>query len=526
MANRIPLVVDSSNFRIEELPAGDTLDLAGSNISNSNFIGINTFTDRVDIITTGTALGISTSSNTDRNGFYFTHSTSGISSVGIGTTLPNARVHIYDDSYEPGGFGAAGIASSPAIQIGGSNTYRLGFWTDNEKGYIDGRNGDGGVSIKTKRYGGVAPWGGVLDRDSFTVTAEGGIGIGTTAFPDGQKWTKVFSDTSELQTAIGTCFYGRHHSQYSAKTNFLNTKPQMVLTGITTDSQGTQVILRSVSGTDAGHSASDAENIAGLQFLLSSDAVGTLRNVFSITHGGNSGSGSIGIGTTTPTNQGNTYPKGSPGATDGVAIADTTGRVKIHSWNEGESHWINESKSLSSGNECKYECGVGSHRSAIGLARNAGVSIPVGYIQLEQQDSTAQFFHIDTSGNLRITTAFSSVGSDTGTVVGDQTSDARLKNVGVGVDGGLEKVMQLNPVNFTFKFAPETNRLGFVAQEVREVIPEAVYNSGDSIDKSSCKKSDMFDEDGILKMNYDQLIPVLVKAIQELKAEVDALKNA
>lgn len=522
MANRLPLVVDSSNYRIEEIPAGDALDLSGSNITNAQFTGINTFTDRVDIITTGTALGISTNSSSDENGFYFTHSTSGISSVGVGTTTPNARIHVYDNSYKSEGAFTVGVSSSPAIQIGGIDTYRLGFYTDTEKGYIDGRNGDNGVSIKTKRYGGVAPWGGVLDRDSFTVTAEGGIGIGTTAFPDGQKWTKVFSDTSELQTAIGTCFYGRHQSKYSANTNFLNTKPQIVLAGITTNNQGTQAVMRCVSGTDAGQGSTDGENIAGLEFHLSSDGDGNLRNVFSITHGGNNGSGSIGIGTTTPSNQGNTHAKGTL-VTDGVSVADTTGRVKIHSYNEIESHWINEAKALQNGNECKFECGVGTHRAGIGLAKNPTISRPVGYIQLEQQDATAQFLHLDTSANLRITTTFSSVGGDVGTVIGDQTSDARLKNVGAGVDGGLEKVMQLNPVNFAFKSAPETNRLGFLAQEVREVIPEAVYNSGNSIEGNNV---DEFDEDGILTMDYDQLVPVLVKAIQELKAEVEALKNA
>ena len=151
MANRLPLVVDSSNYRIEEIPAGDALDLSGSNITNAQFTGINTFTDRVDIITTGTALGISTNSSSDENGFYFTHSTSGISSVGVGTTAPNARIHVYDDSYESAGAFAVGVSSSPAIQIGGIDTYRLGFFTDTEKGYIDGRNGDNGVSIKIAR---------------------------------------------------------------------------------------------------------------------------------------------------------------------------------------------------------------------------------------------------------------------------------------------------------------------------------------------------------------------------------------
>lgn len=41
MANRFPLVVDSDNLNIKELPSGDTLDLTGSSI----YLGTNTITD-------------------------------------------------------------------------------------------------------------------------------------------------------------------------------------------------------------------------------------------------------------------------------------------------------------------------------------------------------------------------------------------------------------------------------------------------------------------------------------------------
>lgn len=43
MADRYPLVVDSSNYRVEELPSGDSLDLNGSSIKNASFTGVSTF---------------------------------------------------------------------------------------------------------------------------------------------------------------------------------------------------------------------------------------------------------------------------------------------------------------------------------------------------------------------------------------------------------------------------------------------------------------------------------------------------
>lgn len=45
MADRYPLVVNSSNSRIEEIPSGDNLDLSGSGIKNASFSGVSTFSD-------------------------------------------------------------------------------------------------------------------------------------------------------------------------------------------------------------------------------------------------------------------------------------------------------------------------------------------------------------------------------------------------------------------------------------------------------------------------------------------------
>lgn len=50
--------------------------------------------------------------------------------------------------------------------------------------------------------------------------------------------------------------------------------------------------------------------------------------------------------------------------------------------------------------------------------------------------------------------------------------------------------------------------MGFIAQEVQNVIPELVLSSDDK-----------------LSVNYIGIIPILTKAVQELKAEVDALKR-
>jgi len=84
MANRIPLVVVSSELLIKELPATDDLDLANSSIRNvttANVTTINTST------LTGTTLSITTGGT---ESIRITNT----SNVGIGTTTPSSKLHI------------------------------------------------------------------------------------------------------------------------------------------------------------------------------------------------------------------------------------------------------------------------------------------------------------------------------------------------------------------------------------------------------------------------------------------------
>jgi hypothetical protein len=85
------------------------------------------------------------------------------------------------------------------------------------------------------------------------------------------------------------------------------------------------------------------------------------------------------------------------------------------------------------------------------------------------------------------------------------TSDARLKAQIKPIGYGLKEVMQMNPVSYHWKENPSgPANLGFLAQDMQQIVPETVYDPG---------------SEGPLGMKYSELIPVLVKAIQELKKE-------
>jgi hypothetical protein len=92
-------------------------------------------------------------------------------------------------------------------------------------------------------------------------------------------------------------------------------------------------------------------------------------------------------------------------------------------------------------------------------------------------------------------------------------SDVTLKENIKPLETGLDEVMKLQPRRFDWKNGDEKNIAGFIAQEVEEVLPDLVgdYKYDDEETKKALKMGDM--------------IPTLVNAIQELKAEIDDLKN-
>ena len=94
------------------------------------------------------------------------------------------------------------------------------------------------------------------------------------------------------------------------------------------------------------------------------------------------------------------------------------------------------------------------------------------------------------------------------------TSDARLKKNVRDLEGSLDKTLKLRGVKFDWIDENKSkDNLGFIAQEVEEVIPEVVQDII-SIDGDEHKV-----------VNYQAVVPILVEAIKELKAEIDELRE-
>ena len=96
------------------------------------------------------------------------------------------------------------------------------------------------------------------------------------------------------------------------------------------------------------------------------------------------------------------------------------------------------------------------------------------------------------------------------------SSDYRLKENEVTLSDGITRLKNLKPYRFNFKSDKDKTLDGFFAHEVAEVVPEAITGEKDAVD----------DDGNMIRQGIDhsKLVPLLVKAVQELTAKVEALE--
>ena len=99
-----------------------------------------------------------------------------------------------------------------------------------------------------------------------------------------------------------------------------------------------------------------------------------------------------------------------------------------------------------------------------------------------------------------------------GDVVAFYSSDERLKDNKSVIENSLDKVGKLKGYEFDWNDKQEVyegHDVGVIAQEVEKVLPEVVQTR----------------DDGYKAVKYDKLVPLLINAINELKAEIEELKS-
>ncbi|MCF8142611.1 MAG: tail fiber domain-containing protein [Deltaproteobacteria bacterium] len=166
--------------------------------------------------------------------------------------------------------------------------------------------------------------------------------------------------------------------------------------------------------------------------------------------------------------------------------------------------------------------GTGGRQYYVGSTLSSNIGGP-GLFQIYDDTANQPRLNIDPSGNVGIGTtnpggfklAVNGTAAKVGGGVWSVYSDARLKDITGEYSRGLDAVLGLRPIMFRYKednpkgLPTDDEYIGFIAQEVQEVFPEAVSEG----------------PDGYLDFNMHPVNVALVNAVKELKAENEALKS-
>jgi hypothetical protein len=100
------------------------------------------------------------------------------------------------------------------------------------------------------------------------------------------------------------------------------------------------------------------------------------------------------------------------------------------------------------------------------------------------------------------------------------TSDFRAKENIENLAYGMDEIMQMRPVQFTWKKdVTAEQKLGLIAQELLPVIGEAVQTHEQKINPQTGMVERV--EMSLFGVNYSELIPVLIKGMQEQQSQLD-----
>jgi hypothetical protein len=244
---------------------------------------------------------------------------------------------------------------------------------------------------------------------------------------------------------------------------------------------------------DGGVSTGTLRNDAGDLRLQSSSAINGIHI--------KGGTGNVGIGTTSPSTlldvRGTIYG-GSIMAVSGGATANS-GYVTLQVAGNTTNTGYIEFRSADASRMCFIGYGdVSSFYFNVEQSRNLIFST-----------NNVERMRIANTGDVTCTGDISAFAS---------TSDIRLKENIIVLPSALNIIKMLNPVTFTWKhdIYNEMYRgkedVGFIAQEVEQVIPKAVGEF--TIENNTYKK-----------IRHERILPYVVKSVQELEQENVSMKN-
>ena len=418
--------------------------------------------------------------------------------VGIGTTSPSSKLEVSSANNIVTSTGTAGFGAFYAKGSGTNSSYLfMGNVTSGEQGRITTLDGSiitfSNTSSATER---------------MRIDSSGNVGIGTS------------SPTAKLDVL----------TSINLGQNFLNVGYDVGSGGGWIAGYNSTYSTSAIRTVTTGALSSIWYNSAGLLFYTNSSAAGGTAATERMRI---DSSGNVGIGTTSPTQK--------------LEVSSTAPTIKVTA-TSGQAIFLAQA----SGTNASYLIFNSGGTETARLTAFSGGVLGFGY-----GASATEAMRIDSSGNLLVGTTSASnsptqgitlspnatvgnlgIGHALGTTTGNTyaqfayngtaigtitqsgttavlynvTSDQRLKTNIIDAPSALSIIDAIQIRSFDWKADNSHNRYGVIAQELNQLVPEAVHTP--------------IAENDMMGVDYSKLVPILIKSFQELKSEFDAYKTA
>ena len=436
--------------------------------------------------------------------------------IGIGTTSPDTKLHVSSAALSN-----IRMENTNTAIVSGENYGEI-QWEGNDinsdangvrasivvQGYGAGTQGETAMYFRTSYIGNDK------NQNRMTITHLGDVGIGTTS-PDGSDWnasSKLLhiyqNDTNggllKLESSNTTGILAAGNNQFQIGT--IEAQPLKFYTG------GSERMRISNLGVVSVGTASPITDpfISSNQFQQLQVGKSGVIGSYTTTSGECMISNNIYVGSTYNTFQAldtsangtamflyNTYIAFKLGTTAANGTVGAAEWMRIDP--SGNSLFGTTSSSAGSGTGVKILTATNGERVSVVSANFASGAEG---LTMYSTSAGAWRFYVSWDGVIHASsTSISAI------------SDITLKENIKPLETGLNEVMKLKPRRFDWKNGDGKNIAGFIAQEVEEVLPDLVsdYKYTDEETKKALKMGDM--------------IPTLVKSIQELKVEIETLKT-
>jgi len=283
--------------------------------------------------------------------------------------------------------------------------------------------------------------------------------------------------------------------------------------------QSAQPVLAIVDSDDTTNFVTWLADVGGTTYLYGKGAYPLILGTSNTERMRIDSSGNVGIGATSLTGK-LTVRQSTDATNGGIVIEDTSGGGAVISrLTDGGLTFRNgglERARITSGGELLVGTTSASFAGATRqfVVNNSG-GFAAGFGNTTAGNETVVIQNGDTSGTRRLvvfkagTTGVGEISSNGTTTTYATSSDYRLKENVAPMTGALAKVLELNPVTYTWK-SDGSDGQGFIAHELQEVYPDAV--SGEK------------DGEKMQGVDYGKLTPILTAALQEAITKIETLE--